>query len=199
VSLEVTQRKRIINDCIRLISTSKSLETRISRCECLIEQSGALLVFEKRGIPTLTIAPSELLLQYRKERERMIVEGLKELVVQTLAKARLASSDSSRITHATKAILKIQDYIGKTSEPGALEALQNELKEFIHRTQLNVHLEAAKRAEFKGQNMKALDKYRDALYFLRHDEIEDALQKDQIETIEQKVAELERAIEGKQA
>ena len=59
-----------------------------------------------------------------------------------------------------------------------------------HQTQLNAYLDEAKKAEFKGQRKKALDRYYDALYFLKHDEIEDALQQEHLSAIEAKINEL---------
>ena len=51
-------------------------------------------------------------------------------------------------------------------------------------------IEDAKKAEFKNQRKKALDKYYEALYFLKNDEIDDSLQQDHISMIESKIKEL---------
>lgn len=54
----------------------------------------------------------------------------------------------------------------------------------------NACLEAARKAEFKGQKKKALDQCQDALYFLYNDEIDDSLQAEKIVEIEAKISEL---------
>ncbi len=64
------------------------------------------------------------------------------------------------------------------------------LRKVIQEIQLSSYLNDAKKAEFKGDKKKALDKYYEALYFLQHDEIDDALQTNEIEDIEAKIKEL---------
>ena len=56
-------------------------------------------------------------------------------------------------------------------------------------------LEAARKAEFKGDKKKALDRYYDAVYFLRRDDVKDSLEEDIIGEIELKVKELGGSLE----
>jgi len=67
---------------------------------------------------------------------------------------------------------------------------EGQKKTFIHKTQLNEYIEEAKKAEFKDQKSKALDKYQEALYFLQNDEIDDSLQKENIDELKAKISEL---------
>ncbi len=71
-----------------------------------------------------------------------------------------------------------------------MDQLEARVRRFSHQTQLNAYLEAARKAEFKGQKKKALDQYLEALYFLRSDEIDDSLQAEKISELEAKISEL---------
>jgi len=51
-------------------------------------------------------------------------------------------------------------------------------------------LDKAKKYEFKGNNKKALDFYYESLYFLKTDNIDDEVQKEQINEIENKIKSL---------
>lgn len=55
---------------------------------------------------------------------------------------------------------------------------------------LAVELEKAEKAEFKGQNKKALDAYLEALFVLRKDKIPDTEQAHEVDMIEGKIANL---------
>lgn len=90
-------------------------------------------------------------------------------------------------------LLKLRDHKDKLTNKNFLEDLERQIISTLHNVQLEGYLDAAKRADFKGQKKKALDQYYEALYFLKHDEIEDSLQMEHISTIEAKIEELTRA------
>jgi hypothetical protein len=71
-----------------------------------------------------------------------------------------------------------------------LDSLEQQIATEISKTQLNGYLEEAKKNEFKGQKKKALDKYYEALYLLKHDDVDDSLQQDNIQFLESKIKEL---------
>ena len=52
------------------------------------------------------------------------------------------------------------------------------------------YLEAARKAEFKGNVKKAIDQYQEALFFIRNDDIDDTQQRFEINEIETKLTEL---------
>jgi len=187
----VSQRARIVNDSMRLIDESKRLDTRISRCDLLLMHAAALAKYEERGIPTIKPPPSALLKQYGEQRDDLILQGLEAEVETAQAKAEVASTVKSKINQLSKALLKVQEYKTKTSDPAPLDMLEEKLQALIHQTQLDGYLQKARKAEFKGQRNKALDQYYEALYLLKHDDINDSLQADHIAAIEGKIAELE--------
>lgn len=191
VVMDVKQRGRIINDSMRLIEESKKLDTQISRCDLLLEHATELAEYEKRGIPSIKPPPSALLQGYRQIRDELILAGLDAAIQTAQAKADIATTTKSKINHLSKALLKVREYKTKSSDPTALHVLETELVSLIDQTELDGYLEKARKAEFKGRRKQALDQYYEALYFLKHDEIDDSLQSDHISAIEAKIAELE--------
>lgn len=190
VVMDVEQRGRIINDCVELVAESKNMKTRLSRCDLLVEHAQALLEYEQKGIPTISPPPSELLTEYTPMRNQIVLEGVTAEVEKALAKAEIAATSRTSINEANKALLKIRDGKQELHDQTKLDQLEARVRRFLHQTQLNAYLEAARKAEFKGQKKKALDQYLEALYFLRNDEIDDSLQAEKISELEAKISEL---------
>lgn len=190
VVLDVQQRGRVINDCMKLVAESKKMETRLSRCDLLVEHAQALLEYEHKGIPTMTPSPSQLLAEYTAMRDEIVFEGITAEAEKALAKAEIAATPRTSINEANKALLKIREGRQELRDQAKLNQLEARVRHFSHETQLNAYLEAARKAEFKGQKKKALDQYQEALYFLRSDEIDDSLQAGKIGEIEAKISEL---------
>lgn len=190
VVMDVQQRGRIINDCMKLVSESKNMKTRLSRCDLLIEHAQALLEYEHKGISTVSPSPSQLLSEYTAMRDQIVLEGVTAEVEKALAKAEIAATPPTSINEANKALLKIREGKQELRDQAKLDQLEARIRRFAHERQLNAYLEAAHKAEFKGQKKKALDQYQEALYFLRSDEIDDSLQEEKISGIEAKISEL---------
>ena len=190
VGMDFQQRNRIIQDCLKLISESKNVKTRISRCDLLIEHAEALIQYEQKGIPTFQPEPSELARQVREERDNIILGGAEAEVDKALAKAEVATTPRTSVSTANKALLKLREAREEMAEPSRLDVLERRVKAFAHKTQLDAFTEAARKAEFKGNKKKALDQYQEALYFLKTDDIDDAEQASEIAAIEAKIREL---------
>jgi len=112
-----------------------------------------------------------------------------------LAKAKLATSSRTSVGEANKALLKIRDAKEELEDPSRLDTLEARVKTFSHETQLNTFIEAARKAEFKGQKKKAIEQYQEALFFLKNDDIDDELQGREISKLEKKIAELQNSPE----
>lgn len=190
VVMDVQQRGRVINDCMKLVAESKNMKTRLSRCDLLVEHAQALLEYEHKGIPTVSPSPSQLLTEYTAMRDQIVLEGVTAEVEKALAKAEIAATPRTSINEANKALLKIREDKQELRDQAKLDQLEARVRRFSHETQLNAYIEAARKAEFKGQKKKALDQYQEALYFLRSDEIDDSLQAEKISEIEAKISEL---------
>lgn len=190
VYIEVSSRARVIGDCVRLIRDSKKLDIRVSRCDLLIQYLTDLLKFEKKGIPTLNTLPSVLLEQYVPMREELIILGLREEIADARRKNLVTVSTKSKIAQLSKVLMKIDEYRAISKDALAVMALHNDIEQQIQEIQMKSFLEDAQKYEFKGQKKKALDKYYEALYMLRHDDISDSEQGTLIENLESKIREL---------
>lgn len=190
VVLEVTQKARIIQDCLRIIDESKKMETRLSRCDLLLDHAKQLLKYEIKEIDTFDPSPSQLLKEYTPMRDQIVVEGVDDEINKHITKAEISSTVRTKITNAEKALLSIEQGKKLIKDLSKLKSLETKVKSFIHSTKLQSFLEEAQKAEFKGQIKKAIDQYKEALYFLKSDEIDDELQKSEISKISQKIDEL---------
>jgi hypothetical protein len=188
---DIVQRKKDIARQASALNLPGKFENKVQRCDAAIRHLKVLADYERRGIPVRDLSPSSFLKEYQQARNRILTDGLEKLVSDALAKAEMAQTAGAKITQASRALIRLRDFTDQGAKPGHLETLERKLKDFVHTTQLNAYLRAAEKAEFKGQYKKALDQFREALYFLKHDEIDDKLQAAHIGEIEKRIAELE--------
>ena len=190
VMMDIQQRVRIINDCIKLVNESKNMSTQLSRYDLLREHAQALLKYEHKGIPTISPSPSQFLSEYTTNRDQIVLESVTAEVEKALTKAEIAITSRTSINEANKALLKIQESKKELNDQAKLDQLEARIRHFSHEKQLNEYLEEARKAEYKGEKKKALDRYQEALYFLRSDNIDDSLQGRKIGEIEAKISDL---------
>jgi hypothetical protein len=190
VVLEVQSRTRIINDCIKLVENSANVDIQYSRAKLLIEQARELEKYEKLGIMIMEPTPSQFVQKYSNVIKKKVIEGLKAEYANVLSKAEVMPTVKARINVLSKMLLRIREYKGKIDSSTMLDSLEQQIATEISKTQLNGYLEEAKKNEFKGQKKKALDKYYEALYLLKHDDVDDSLQQDNIQFLESKIKEL---------
>ncbi len=132
----------------------------------------------------------ELLRLYKEGRDEIIKDSLNKEYQKALAKAEVSTTLKTKINPLSKILLRIQDYKAQTSKPDVLNSLEQKITQEIHKIQFDSFISDAKRAEFKGNKKKALDKYYEALYFLKTDKINDSIQKDNILSLKSKIKEL---------
>ena len=195
--LDVRQRGRIIQDSQDIIESSRNLETKLSRIQLLLDQLTALQKYEQRGITTLSIAPSEAIRIYERRRTEEIADHAKLAHDDAVAKADLTVSSRSKVTALSKGLLKLRDLAQYS--PDNIKELDRDLVQRIAKTTMTDYLEKARKAEFKGQKQKALEQYYEALYFLKHDEVDDSLQTEHIALLEQKIVGLGGSLNNEQA
>lgn len=195
VNLEASQRIRIINDSIKILSESRNLDTKLSRLSVLLEHANALLKYEQRGISISNPPPSHFINKFGNMCDQIIADSLGAETTIASSKAAVAVSTSTKVNTLSKVLLRIREYKARTSNPSSLNHLERQVQTEIQRYQLDGYLDSANKAEFKGQKKKALDQYYEALYLLRHDEVDDSLQKERITFIENKISELGGSLE----
>lgn len=194
VTLNVQERVRVIKSSAEVAEKSKNLKTKLSRVSLMREHLEELLKYEQMNISTITPPPSSVLATLEKDRQTMVLEAVEEQVGDALAKAELATTPKSSVTQASKALLAIGEAEQEVEGSAKLAELRKRVTDYIHDRTLSAYLDAAHKAEFKGQLKKALDAYQEALYFLRTDDIDDAKQGGQITELEKKIEELQTQI-----
>jgi len=190
VLMEVNSRFRVIKESMELAEKGKTLDTRLSRCDLVIEHCQTLTKYERLGINTLDPSPSTIAYKYQAKRNEIVTEGLINEAQKTMEKVKVATTPKAKITTLSKLLLLIREYKAKTPTNKQIDELEKHVSATISQIQLEAYLGEANKAEFKGNKKKALDQYYEALYFLRHDEIDDSLQAKSISEIEAKIREL---------
>ncbi len=180
IVMEVQSRLKILNELARLIENSKNLDVRLSRCDVIVENAQALMKFENKGIDVISPLPSQYINRYSSEKSEILNAGLAEEIRRAFEKSNLGTSSSAKISPLAKVALRINDFRQKYPSNNNLEMLEKGVKKSIDEIQFQSFLKNAKLAEFKGNKKKALDQYYEALYFLKHDDVDDTLQANEI-------------------
>lgn len=191
VSIEIQSKLRVIQESINLVKESKKLDTRLSRCDLVLKLTSEIVdKYESKGITVMEPSATEIMRRYKQGRDEIIKDSFDQEYQKTLAKVEVSSSPKTKISTLSKILLKIQDYKTQTSEEAVLDSLEKAITQKIHKIQLDSLLEEARKAEFKGDSKKALDKCYEVLYFLRTDKVDDSQQQDLIRTFEEKIKKL---------
>jgi hypothetical protein len=167
VALEVKSKFRVIDESLAIVKKSTKMETQLSRCDVISDLANSLLKYEKLGISTLTPNPSVLILNMKEAKMEISVTRTTQDIEKIMIKANLSVTTSTKINEATKALVLIENsYKSFDEKPKELVKLEKEIIEFIAKTQFENYVDLAEKAEFKGQASKAIDFFKEALYFL---------------------------------
>ncbi len=192
----VSERLRLITESQTIINASRSIRTKLSRLDIIIDKLKDLKELESRGIRFGVKNLAGALQEACVHKDRVIVEEAAEVVATARQKRELASSAKSAASALSGAVIKIVDLKKSAMDPEPLSRIERELKEEIRQIQLDSFLAAAHKHEFKGDFKKAIDQHQEALYFLKTDAIDDRKQQDVIREIEHKIALLRKRIEA---
>jgi SH3 domain protein len=102
VSRTLDERIPVVNDCMKLVAESNDTETRLSRCDLLIEHAEALMEYECKGIPTMEPLPSELVTEYRAMRGQILSQDVAKEVEEAPARTEISTLPPDMPKHADK-------------------------------------------------------------------------------------------------
>jgi hypothetical protein len=187
---DIKQHAAIMNDSMKLAHDGKTFATRLSRCDILIQHCEKLLKYEQKGIPTTTPLPSKIISDFKPYRDEIILEEAKKAADKAKSQAEVAATPTSKSSALGRGLLKVQEIKENSSDPSSIQEIESELKSLMHQSKLDGFLDAAKKAEFKGNKKKAIDQYQEALYFIKNDDLPDEQQIQEINEIESKIKEL---------
>jgi len=194
IAIQVNQSLEIIENSKDIINKSKNFKTILHRYEVIFENIERLKKLQEK-YPDEDITepkPTNIEKLYLEEKPKFIKEFVSKEADEIMTKAEEVTGIKTKINIANKAIMRIIEVKKELKEEDIekLNEKEKEIKAFIHKIQLDEFLEKAKKMEFMGQKNKALNAYKEALYFLQTDEVDDSLQKEKIDEIKTKISEL---------
>jgi len=186
----ILSRARVLEDSMRLAREGKTFATRLSRCELTLEHAKFLERFERKGVPTISPAPSTIVREFRNLHGSLIEEEAASVSMKAFSKAEIATSPKAKERALASGLLKVRELATLSEGCAAVRRTEQDLRNEIHRVTLEGFLDAARKAEFKGNTKKAIDQYQEALYFLRNDDVDDSIQASELLEVEAKLQEL---------
>jgi len=195
ITMDISNRLGMIKHCKKALKESEEPNTLLAKSDLIVEQAEALLEYEKRGIPTIRPAPSELIRTYREGRDTLILKCAESMVEKAVAATEALTSTDTKISWLKKIFPKIEQYKTRVDNQELFDALERSVTQLIQQTQLTGYLEKARDAVRKSQEKRALDLYKSALHFLKDDETDQTLRQENMPAVEAKIAELKGAEE----
>lgn len=183
IILDVEGRMRILTESAEMVKKSSNIKTQLSRLDLMRDHLMALEEYEAKGITVMDEKPSRLLEDLEGDKDKIIAEHIRWESENAFSKAEFAGTLKSKLNPINKVLVKINEFKCQLSDMNTLDKFERKLRAFSHSAQLDQHLEAAKKHEFKGNLKKALDQYQEALYFLKIDKIDDEMQREEISKI----------------
>ena len=188
---EAQSRLRVFNDSVRLALEGKTHKTRLSRCDLAMEHAQFFAHAEASGARFFDRPATEMIKEIGELRQDLFIQEARAIYDATNSKAEVASTPKVKERAYAAAAVKLKELNREAGNLVQIAELEHYLTSAIHRVTLEGFLEAARKAEFKGNTKKALDQYQEALFFLRNDNIDDQSQADEIRHIEAKIASLQ--------
>lgn len=195
-AMDVDQHSRIISESVKLIENSKNVKTRLSRIDVARRSCEQLLHYEQRSIETIATPPSKAIHELERVRKELVENHIEEELVKARTKSQSALTLAGKTQPFGKVIEKIGEFYSAISDVTVLEQLERETREELDKARLEIELEKAEKAEFKGQKKKAIDAYLGALFIISKDSIDDERQATQIRDIKAKISALGGEVPG---
>lgn len=187
ISPELEYHARMVNDSVEIINKSTEAKTMLYRLDFLEENLKEVL-----KISPDNASAKQMYAMLPEIRSKVHTKAVVETVKKLSNKAELAKLASTKQRFAKEALIMI-DAAVKTgiADQETIMEQANGLRRYIAQVEIDEYIGKAKRHEFKGQNNKALEFYKDALFSALNDNIPDDEQSDVIEHLKSKLAELE--------
>lgn len=186
----------IFNESQKIIKESKNYKTRLSRCELINSILERLAPYEAIGLTedVFPIKIQEILNINVNTKKIIIKEAIYSTYEDIRTKVNASSSPKTKINACNNGLLKFRELSKEFGNLKEIVKVETELRKLAHTLEFNSFIEQAKKAEFKENFKKALDRYQEALFFLKSDDIDDSEQKDSIEKLELKISDLKLRI-----
>ena len=187
---EVSQSLRIAKQSLQIASSTKKLDTMLSRLKLALDKFHELLKYERRGIATTEPSPSEGIKTIKTGRQTMVLEWVEQEFANARSKSQTGTTPASKIRPYTKLLENFSSIYTELDDVKEIKEIESDVRQEMDTVRLSVEIERAEKLAFKGQKKRACNAYLDALYLLRKDSIPDDQQRTEILEIESKIKEL---------
>ena len=187
---EVASTTRVINQSLAIATSTKKLDTMLSRFGVAEDGCRQLLKYETRGIPTTDPSPSDFVRNITSARRSAIMEWIDRELSAARAKSDAATTPASKTRGYSRLLESINSVYAEIEDPSEIREAETAVRRELDTVRLKVEIARANKLAFKGQKKRACEAYLDALYLLREDSVPDAEQRAEIDDIESKIREL---------
>jgi len=109
IETKVPRYERKIRYSENIVDTSNEVDERVKNCRYIVERAKEIVKYEKKGIPTFTPLPSELIRYYTIKHDKIIMESMPEKVDESLKIAELALTSLNSLNVVNEALQKVRD------------------------------------------------------------------------------------------
>lgn len=134
---EVERRGRVIDDCRALLLRDATFPTRLAHCDLLLDNARLLLAYEEKGLPTLQPPPSDLLRQYRIQRERIVMEAVTAYTELASLRAEHADSVEAKVDTLVTGLRRLDGLARELSDPTQIVPFEQTLLILAHEAHLD--------------------------------------------------------------
>jgi len=178
---------------VKLVNTSRKADTRLSRAKLVLEKVADMRALaEQFGVldyhGSALSSQKEEIEQKLQEITTSEIEHLKDEAIKKSEMGTTLRGKTGPYAKYAEKIEKLEEYI---SDKSILIMEREWAKNQIRKLEVEELKKGAEKAAFKGDKKKAIDKYKDALFHIKTDEIPDEQQANEIEKIESRIRELE--------
>ena len=151
VTMEVTNKQRIIKESLELVEKSKKLDTKLHRFDLAIEKLRELEKYELRGISFFAEPPSQICRELMGKKDEVIVAGLEEELQKAEKKAEAAATTKTAVNALTKVLENAAEMKPQAIDPAPIANMELDIRAKLDSLKYQGFLEEAKKAEFKNQ------------------------------------------------
>jgi len=112
VKAKVYRYGRMIRYSKNIVNNSNEVDERVKHCRYIVNIAQEIVKYEKKGIPTFTPLPSELIRDYTIKHDKIIMESMPEKVKESLTVAEFALTSLNSLNVVSKALKNIRDARG---------------------------------------------------------------------------------------
>lgn len=188
LALRIDQAQRRLNRSVKLAGQTTRIGKQLQRWAVVENHAKTLRPFEGSDVLQTGQPPSHYLRLYQDSRDRILHSELGTQVDQLIKAAQEEATVRGAVALGKKAAALVAEARAVADDSAVLRELALKVRNFVNDVQVEALLDKARRAEKRGQVRKAVEQYKGALYFLLNDDIDDRVQREEINEIRKKVA-----------